>query len=171
MMTKQFLREAALRHLARYATTRAGLLRVLDRKIARWCAQNQSDSGAELQAVARTVVDALVGEGLINDAAYAETRARRLLRAGRSRRSVAADLAGRGISAVTISSESELAAALATARRRRIGPFRTAPVDEAGARREAAMLARAGFPRSVVIAALHMEPDPAEALVLQLKRQ
>ncbi|NVN30925.1 regulatory protein RecX, partial [Endobacter medicaginis] len=30
------LHEAALRHLARFAATRAGLLRVLDRRIARW---------------------------------------------------------------------------------------------------------------------------------------
>ena len=34
--TEVSLREAALSHLARYATTRAGLIRVLDRRIDRW---------------------------------------------------------------------------------------------------------------------------------------
>jgi len=171
MITTFSLREAALNHLARYATTRAALLRVLDRKIMRWLAQHDPNTAPDApRQLARAVVDALVAEGLINDAAYAEMRARRLVRAGRSRRAVAADLAGRGVAGVTVPAESELAAALATARRRRIGPFRTAPIDEAGARREVAMLARAGFPRAIVMAALRMEVAPAEALVLRLKR-
>jgi regulatory protein len=172
MMTRQSLREAALRHLARYATTRANLVRVLNRRIARWAAQyNQNDEIVGLRQVAQELVDSLAAEGLVNDDAYAAIRSRRLLRAGRSRRAVAADLATRGVSGQAISDETELAAALITARRRRIGPFRVAPTDTDGLRRETAMLARAGFSRDVVRAALQMDTAQAEALVLRLKRE
>ncbi len=171
MMTRQNLREAALQHLARYATTRSGLLRILHQKIARYMEKfNLKDESADLRQVARDVVDALVAEGVVNDAAYGEMRVRRLLRAGRSRRAVAADLAARGVPTVVISEDSELAAALATAKRRRIGPFRVAPIDAQGARREMAVLARAGFARDVVRTALQMEAAQAEGIVLQLKR-
>jgi regulatory protein len=72
---------------------------------------------------------------------------------------------------LTIPRDDELAAALATARRRRIGPFRPNPVDAEGARREIAMLARAGFPRDIVQTALQMASAAAESIVLQLKRR
>ncbi len=170
-MTRETLREAALQHLARYATTRMSLLRILHQKIARYMEKfNLKDESVELRRTARDVVDALVVEGLVNDVAYGEMRVRRLLRAGRSRRAVAADLAARGVPAVMVSEDTELAAALATAKRRRIGPFRAAPIDAEGARRETAILARAGFPRDVVRTALQMDAAQAEGIVLQLKR-
>jgi regulatory protein len=166
MMTRETLREAALQHLARYATTRMSLLRILHQKIARYMEKfNLKDESVELRRTARDVVD-----GLVNDVAYGEMRVRRLLRAGRSRRAVAADLAARGVPAVMVSEDTELAAALATAKRRRIGPFRAAPIDAEGARRETAILARAGFPRDVVRTALQMDAAQAEGIVLQLKR-
>jgi hypothetical protein len=57
------------------------------------------------------------------------------------------------------------------ARRRRIGPFRVGAVpDQAGRRRELAILARAGFPQSIASQALAMAPDEAEALVNELRR-
>ncbi len=165
-MTRETLREAALQHLARYATTRMSLLRILHQKIARYMEKfNLKDESVELRRTARDVVD-----GLVNDVAYGEMRVRRLLRAGRSRRAVAADLAARGVPAVMVSEDTELAAALATAKRRRIGPFRAAPIDAEGARRETAILARAGFPRDVVRTALQMDAAQAEGIVLQLKR-
>ena len=56
--------------------------------------------------------------------------------------------------------ESELAAALVLARRRRIGPFRSGDApDLAGQRRELAVLARAGFPQDVARRALAMAAD------------
>jgi len=183
--TAQTLRQAALRHLARFATTRKNLIQVLDRRIERWAAQqDQTPEAAEPREIAaslrqtvRTLADRLVEEGLLNDAAYAQTRARRLTRAGRSSRAIAAHLAARGVSGADADllppdrvSQSELAAALATARRRRIGPFRRTAIDADGARRELAMLARAGFPRAIAEAALQMEAGPAERMVLELKR-
>jgi regulatory protein len=170
------LHQAALTHLARYATTRAGLLAVLDRRIARWLrAAGNDETTAEqahsARAAARRVADRMVELGLVNDAAFAENRARSLTRAGRSRRAVAAHLAARGIDSETAQTalpdnpEAELAAALAQARRRRLGPFRTAPPDPARLQKELAALARAGFSRDTALRALRMAPAEAEALL------
>jgi regulatory protein len=114
----------------------------------------------------------------VNDAAYAESRARSLVRAGRSRRAVALHLAAKGVDAETArgalpdDETSELAAALVLARKRRIGPYRREPApDEAARHRELAALARAGFPQSVARQALAMDAEAAEALVNRLRRE
>lgn len=179
------LHEAALAHLARYATTEAGLRRVLERRIDRWARAAGETADADTiaaqvdaarQAVGQ-VVARLAAVGAVSDAAFAESRARSLVRAGRSRRAVAAHLAARGIGSALAQAvtpedpETELAAALALARRRRIGPFRVgAAPDEAGRRRELAMLARAGFSHNTASRALAMPADAAEALVAALRR-
>jgi regulatory protein len=175
------LHEAALRHLARYAATSAGLTRVLDRRIARWAETEASADPSETQAaaaearrIARLVVARLVEAGALDDAGFAAARAGRLARAGRSRRAVAAHLAARGIDAATARaalSGDELASALVQARRRRIGPFRASGVTDVDTRRrELAMLARAGFPRAVAEQALAMPAEEAEAIVMGLRR-
>jgi len=169
------LHEAALAHLARYGTTRAGLVAVLDRRIARWARAAEGD-GVEAAVVsareaARRVADKLVALGVLNDAAYAESRARSLTRAGRSRRAVAAHLAAKGVDAETARAavpddpEAELAAAVAHARRRRLGPFRTVAADPARVQKELAAFARAGFSRDMALRALRMEHAAAEALL------
>ncbi len=174
--TEAALHEAALTHLARYATTRAGLIAVLDRRIARWLRATERDETTESAAqaarqAARSVADKLVALGVLNDAAFAESRARSLTRAGRSRRAVAAHLAARGIASETAQTvlpdnpEAELAAAIAHARRRRLGPFRTAPADPARQMKELAAFARAGFSRDIAQQALRMDHDTAEALL------
>ncbi len=172
------LREAALAHLARYATTRAGLVRVLDRRVDRWARAAQAEPAAvrDAKAVVRGVVAKLAEAGAVDDAAFAEARVRSLARAGRSRRAIAAHLAQRGVAAETARGmlpddpQAELSAALAWAMRRRIGPFRRAPVDEAGRLKELGVLARAGFAQPVARAALAMPPDEAASLVNALRR-
>ncbi len=169
------LHEAALSHLARYAATRAGLERVLLRRIARWARQADGEreataaSVAVAKAAAKDVVARLVAAGAVNDAAFAAARARRLARAGSSRQRIAAHLARHGVTGSAVAAalpadpEAELLAALALARRRRIGPFRMArSVDPDAARRELAALARAGFPHGVARAALAMPRADAE---------
>ena len=179
------LHEAALAHLARYAATEAGLRRVLDRRVDRWAraaaAEGDPDTIATQAATARQAIRAVVARlaasGVVSDAAFAESRARSLTRAGRSRQAVAAHLAAKGVdralalAAVPDDPDTQLAAALALARRRRIGPFRPGEApDQDGRRRELAMLARAGFPQSVATQALAMEPEEADALVAALRR-
>lgn len=171
------LHEAALRHLARFAATEAGLLRVLDRRILRW--QHATESATEVivpaRAAAREVVQALTASGMVDDANFAAARSRRLVRAGRSRVAVSAHLAAKGVDAETAGAvlpdaEAEFLAAVAFVRRRRIGPFRAPDIDEVDGALEMGMLARAGFPRDVAERALRLEPDEAAGLLADLKR-
>jgi regulatory protein len=81
------LAEAAAAHLARFAATEAGLKRVLARRIDRWAraaeAEGQPDvprRAAEAKSAIAEVAQRLVAGGAVDDAAFAESRARRLLR-------------------------------------------------------------------------------------------
>jgi regulatory protein len=174
------LHEAALRHLARFATTEAGLVRVLDRRIARWLRATLLDPAAAESCAAaarldaRSVARACVEAGLVDDGVFAAARAGRLARAGRSRRAVAAHLAAKGLAddvvqAVLPDGERELASALAFARRRRIGPFDAAP-DTLTRVRDLGALARAGFSRETAEQALRMPREQADAIVAALRR-
>jgi regulatory protein len=180
------LHEAALAHLGRFAATEAALLGVLRRRVRRWEkrareANVDPDAIAAASAVglaaAGEIVSRLVAAGAVDDAAFAAARSRRLHREGRSRRAIAAHLAARGIAvdaaqaALPEGGEGELDAALAFARRRRIGPFRaTEEADAARKLRELGAFARAGFPRDVALRALAMDEGDAEEAVLRLKQ-
>lgn len=165
----------ALAYLDRYAGSEASLRQVLTRR-----ARRLGDP-AEPAAIA-SLVDALVARardlGLVDDLAFAEGRARRLLARGRPTAAVRAALAAKGIAAgVTdralariagTNGDLEFGAAIAFARRRRLGPWRLGETGADGARRELAAMARAGFPLSVarrVLAARSPEALSQEALL------
>jgi regulatory protein len=167
------LREAALNYLARYATTEAGLRQVLHRRIDLWAREATDRETANEQAAAAKasvagVIARLVELGLLNDAVFAESRARALALSGRSQRAIAARLMAKGIDAaqaravLPAGEETELVSALILARKRRIGPFRKAEPDH---NRELGVLARAGFPRDVALRALAMETEAAEEAI------
>ena len=171
------LHEAALRHLARFAATEAGLLRVLERRILRWQrASGETDETVMTsRAAARDVVQALVAAGALDDATFAAARARRLVRAGRSRRAVSAHLAAKGVDAETASAalpgaDAEFLAAIAFLRRRRLGPFRPPADNPVDPMRELATIGRAGFPRDIAERALRLDPAEAAELLAELKR-
>jgi regulatory protein len=185
--TRAKLHEAALAHLAKFSATEAGLVRVLDRRIDRWArraAAESTEPGTELDTApsrlaAREVARALVQSGVVDDTAFAAGRARSLTRAGRSRRAISAHLSAKGVPqevarAALPEADTELAAALAYARRRRLGPFRTdrdtgVPIEDTR-RKEIGALARAGFPQPVAQQALRMDREEAEAAVIRLKQ-
>lgn len=155
-------------------------MRVLKRRVQLWgqraAAEGQAvaDLVAAGRELAQEVARALAASGVVDDKAFAATRAARLMRAGRSRRVIAAHLAAKGVGSETAQallpdSVDELPSALAYARRRRIGPFRTDP-DEAAAKKDIGALARAGFSRDIAERVLAMPLDDGEALVAALKR-
>jgi regulatory protein len=118
----------------------------------------------------------MVATGVVDDAAFAESRAKRLARAGRSRRAIAAHLASKGIAAETAAAaipddeDTELDAALAYCRRRRIGPFARAAEDAEARRKALGALARGGFAQPVARRALAMDPAEAEDRLLAARR-
>lgn len=176
------LREAALAYVTRYGGTEAALARALTRRIRRWADALASVEDADrdaiaaeagkLRAAAARVVADLVAMGAVNDHAFAESRARRLRRAGRSRRAVLAHLAARGVAgeaagvAVPEDAEAEFAAALAFARRRRVGPFAMVEPEPDAQSRILMAFGRAGFSGSIARRALECDREEAEAVLI-----
>jgi regulatory protein len=169
-----------LAYLGRSAATSATLARVLDRKVAMWArkaaraARDPDLIEADVSAC-RQSIEAMLARfrevGLLNDAAYAKSRARSLSRSGRSRRAIAAHLTAKGVDAETTrevlpAEADELAAALAFARKRRIGPYaREGQVDRATKQKALAAMARAGFGWNTSERALGMDRDQADERV------
>ena len=177
------LAEAAAAHLARFAATEAGLKRVLARRIDRWAraaeAEGQPDVAPRAAAAKAAIADVarrLVAGGAVDDAAFAESRARRLLRTGRSRRATLAHLREKGVDATTAAAALpegevvEIAAALAFCRRRRIGPFGPPEPPPEARLKALGALARAGFGRDVAGRALRMASEEAEARLIAARQ-
>ncbi len=159
--------------MARYAATEAGLARVLARRVERWGRQQGADAAADEIARAmrraKAEIPAILARlrelGVLNDEAFAASRARRLTREGKSRRATLAHLAAKGVRAPALPDDPdrELAAACAYLRRRRAGPFGDAPTDKI-----LAAMARGGFTQAVARQALRLTRDEAEALIKNL---
>jgi regulatory protein len=167
------LYDAALSHLSRYAATEASLARVLRRRVDRW-ARAQAGDPEEIAAAAAAaareipgVVARLRALGAVNDAAFAASRAKRLTRAGKSRRATQAHLAAKGVRDFDLPEDSdrELAAACAYLRRRRAGPF-----GDADETKVLAAMARGGFSQDISRKALRLDRDTAETLIINLQR-
>lgn len=161
------LLRAAMDHLARRSDSVQGLQRALARKIAKARAKDQCRIDDPEAAIAR-VTEQIVGKGLLSDRRFAESRALFLTGRGRSRLQIAADLAARGVDRETTQSVlasrergDERAAAIAYARRRRLGPFRSSQRREKRLNDIAAMQ-RAGF--DLALASAIIDALSAEAL-------
>jgi regulatory protein len=174
-LTAAALHEAALDYLACYAASTARLRRVLERRVRR--RRPDRDGIEAARKTIAEVIAKLTAQGYLGDERYAAARVESLVRQGRSRRWIEARLAADGIAPALIraaveglaqaGAETELAAAIAFAKRRRLGPFRIRkrrsdddPKAQAG--KEMAALARAGFDRRTARTVL--EAPSAEAL-------
>src|SRR6266446_6296464 len=165
------LEKWALGYLERFASSAENLRRVLRRRARRRMHDDEAVRAAD------ALIDALViryrDSGLIDDAAYAAGRARARLARGQSLRRIAAGLMAKGVGAEDRAAalqalretepDPDLAAACAFARRRRLGPFRRAPIDR---NRELAAFARAGFARREAAAVLACADPEAVAALL-----
>ena len=179
--TEDALHESALAHVARYATTRAGLARVLNRRIDRWIATQPEAPADSMIATARAavsrIVERLAQSGAVDDKAFAQSRARRLMRSGHSGRAIIAHLAARGIdpatrkAAVVTDPDQELAAAVKVMARRKIGPFRMDSASEPTHRREQGILARAGFDHEIARRALGLDHDTAAEVLHRVRQE
>jgi regulatory protein len=155
-LTPARLEKGALAYLERYANSAAGLARVLQRRLAKAEREGRAAAGA---ADIEALIERLLRSGLLNDGLFAEGRAQRLARQGRSQRSIAHRLAAaglgeeeiaRGLAAAGEGPADEVARAIAFARRRRLGPFRPAAQRAARRLRDMAALARQGFAYDLV---------------------
>ena len=148
--------------------------------------EDRATAEAEFTQWVETVIAENVASGFINDKRYAEMKARSWRDSGRASRRIAMDLTKKGISediirdaiqaidAETITAdidpdvvgeESDRAAAETLAQKKRIGQYRTGPKIEDAAqrakiwRREAGVLARAGYGLDIIRDILDREPE------------
>lgn len=182
--TEASLHEAALAYLAQRATSIVRMKRVLERKIATWArrADKAGESAERIEAAVANaenavprVIERLRAIGYLDDAAFAERRAERLTRAGKSRRAVSLDLVRNGIASELArrftpeDATTELSAAVALTKKKRIGAFARLDEDEDVdpdlKRRWLGALARAGYSFETANRVLRMARDEADSLL------
>lgn len=157
------LEAAAVAYLARYAASAEQLRRVLMRRVAKAVRAGLAER-PEGAALVEAVVARLVGQRLVDDRGFAEGKARSLHRRGLSLAAIAAALGAKGVAREDIEAaltrlreeapETDLAAARAYVKRRRLGPFRAAASRAQFQAKDMAALARAGFSYEIARAAL-----------------
>jgi len=175
-MTAQRLERAALSYLERYATNRVHLARLLTRRIALSVRRHGPEATSAGPEEVEALLDRLQRAGLLDDEAYAEGQARSLQRRGLSLAGIRSRLGQRGLSGEAIEQgvqqlieevpAPDLAAAVAFARRRRLGPYRPRDQRDANRQRDLAALARRAFPLGLARTVVDAEdPDALERLL------
>lgn len=134
------LERLALRYVERFATSRGRLTAYLNRKLREYGASGEVDSAA--------VAERMAARGYVDDVAYAEAKAGAMTRRGYGARRVTEALRHAAIDADEIAPIVEglpaVQAALAYAKRRRIGPFASGLAERPERERQIAALVRAG---------------------------
>jgi regulatory protein len=157
-LDRKALDSLALAYLGRYATTRHKLRAYLARKV------NMRGWSGEGDPPLDAIVARCAELGYVDDAGFAAARGAALVRRGYGERRVAAALQAAGIDAETAAPvregarEDALEAALAFARRRRIGPFAAEAPDLDQYRRNLAALLRAGHSPDIARRVARAEP-------------
>jgi regulatory protein len=157
-ITAKYLQAAAIFYLERYSASAEGVRRVLQRRV-RKARRLEAPVMDDVESAIEATVQKLIAAGLIDDRQFAQTKARALHRRGTSARFTRQKLQMAGVDSETVQSalaalggelgadaiEREWQAAVALARRRRLGPFR--PAGQRALRRamDLAAMARAGF--------------------------
>lgn len=172
-VTPQYLENSALHYLERFASSTANLRGVLMRKVQR-SAQAYGDDPEEGAGWVDALIERYVRANLLNDDTYAQMRTESLHRRGASTRAIAQKLAAKGINRdgadkaletlrEDVGPNVDLTAALALAKRRRLGVYRLPEARAAHRDKDMAALGRAGFGYDVARRVVDAE-DPADLL-------
>ena len=139
------LDELALHYVARFATSAAKLETYLKRKL------RERGWDGESPAALDVLVERFVQNGYVDDTAFARARSGSLLRRGYGKRRIDSALYAAGIAEevrdeVRAGESAQRAAALALARKRRLGPYGPPPADRAAREKQIGAMLRAGHP-------------------------
>jgi len=166
-LTAERLEKAALHYLERYAASSGKLRQVLTRRLIKAERDHRAEIGHD---EIETLIARLLRAGILDDARFAEARARSLAARGLSRRAIVMRLrqAGLGeaeiepaLAALAEEGGSDFGRAVAFAKRRRLGPWRPAQPDDARRRKEMAAMARQGFALDIVRKIVEAESEAA----------
>ena len=154
------MKNAAFFYLNRYASSRANLMHVLERKVHKLLMTGE-DVPDEAQEWIENTANHCVKVGLINDRSFALTKARSMARQGRSTKRIKETLFQKGVAEKDIKAvlnelekyeeNNDWKSAGIHAKKKRLGPYRPAdlPSDwdnkQVKLKREIANFARAGF--------------------------
>lgn len=154
-ITPEYLNRAALHYLERYASSSENLRQVLLRKVRRAARDQEVDETASREWIDELVTRFLQA-GLLNDTEYTRMKVGALHRRGNSGRAIRQKLTQKGVDTDLVDAalaelaeeesiaDTDLAAAVTYARRRRIGPFRREKREE-NRDRDLAALGRQGY--------------------------
>jgi regulatory protein len=180
-ITADYLHNAGLYYLQRFAASSLHFRRVMMRKIDRSCHYHTDQDKAACTALLDALIDDFKRSGLLDDAAYVQGSVASLRRKGLSARAIEARLAAKSVAAHDIRAslarhadhagdpDQDFIAALRFARKKRIGPFGHAPADEEdGTHQDKAMaaMARAGFSYETARKALATRRDDADNILI-----
>jgi regulatory protein len=156
-LDRESLDRLALRYVERFATTRAKLAAYLDRKVRE---RGWDGPAADSNAIAARMAKL----GYVDDLAFAEAKARSMARRGLGARRVAQAFHAAGIDAEDAEAvapeiaESAVDAALALARRKRIGPFAATAPDRILREKQLAQMVRGGHAFALARRSVDMAP-------------
>jgi regulatory protein len=163
-LDEEALERLGLFYAGRYATTRAKLAAYLLRKV-----RERGWEGRASPPIER-LVQRFAELGYVNDEAFASSRAAALTRRGYGERRVNDALFAAGLEdqdaepARALAKEGAGEAALAFARRKRIGPFAETAPDRAGYQKAMAAMLRAGHPSTLARRILASRPGEVPEL-------
>ena len=152
-LDRQSLERKALDYVSRYEAPAARVAAVLRRTVDR-AARRQSVDREAVQRMIEEIVAELVSREIVVDRRYAEIRVRALRARGTATSMIRQDLRARGVPATVVDdllqngpdqAAANFAAAVALARRRKLGPFRPEAARSEHRMRDLAALARRGF--------------------------
>lgn len=188
------LREGALAHLARFASTKKNLRLVLERRVKRWAlrAEKAGMLGEEVQSIEASlmplidkIITSMEGLGAVDDVAFTRSRVRRLQRSGQSRRAMMAHLQAKGVEGEIAQKmigenfenfdeehgiDAELGAAVMLARKRALGPFQRPDREAKEKIKILALFARNGFTQEIAEQVLGMDRAEAEDIFLAFRQ-
>lgn len=148
-LTQSRLKNIALFYLQRYGTTVAHFRQVMRRRVRR---ELDGKDPTEAHSWLESLIAEFVGKKALNDETYAAAKVVRDRINLKPARKIRTGLMAKGVpraiadAAVGKDDDAEWQAAMAVARRRRLGPYRIKARDGESDRRDLAALGRAGVP-------------------------
>ncbi len=168
-VSEEYLRRAALHYLNRYSASEESLRRILKRKIDKLSREAGEEPDQHYEFI-DPVLSFCREHKFVDDLRFAQSKIRAGVTKGKSGNRIRQELSVKGVSGQDIETafededHDEERAALAFAKRRRLGPWRTKPKEERR-EKELGSLIRAGFSYPLSRQVVEMTQEEAENII------